>query len=146
MKYISVLIFLLAMHWTWGLAYHERPISERVHIDIQTDIKKILTEYIDQNVPNSKDLRFEKFWTEPLNDNQIKVSFIYSFDDSAEQTGEARVKIDGHVTLTRRPEPGSTEWTYEEWIIENNQVDFKDALQISPNQTQKQPASDETKQ
>ena len=136
MKYLSTILFLAAMYWTWGLVTHERPISEQIHISIQDDLKRLISEYIQQNLPNSQNLRFDRFWTESLDDNKVKATFTYSFEDSNEQVGAARVQIEGYAVLNRAKETSdSIEWSFDELVILNNHVDYQDPLKVSPTDT-----------
>lgn len=133
MKYIGTLFFLSAMYWSWCLATTEQPVSQRVHLSLQDDMKKMIAEYIQQNLPNSQGLQFERFWTEALNDNRVKASFIYSFEDTNDQIGDARVQIEGYAVLNRSKETSdSIEWSFDELVILNNAVDFKEPLKVSP--------------
>lgn len=133
MKYLSTILILAVMYWTWGLVRHDRPISEHIHISIQEDLKRLISDYIQQNLPNSTNLRFERFWTEAVDDNKVKASFTYSFEDSNEQVGEARVQIEGYAILNRARETAeSIEWSFDELVILNNEVDFQDPLRVSP--------------
>ncbi len=133
MKYLSTILFLAAMYWTWGLVTHDRPISEQVHVSIQDELKRIISDYIQQNLPNSQNLRFEKFWTESMDDNKVKATFTYSFEDSNDQVGAARVSIQGYAVLNRAKETSdSLEWSFDELVILNNHVDFHDPMKVSP--------------
>ena len=133
MKYFGTLFILLAMYLSWGYANTEQPVSQRVHLSLQQDMKKMISDYIQQNLPNSQDLQFERFWTEALNDNRVKASFIYSFEDASEQMGQARVQIEGYAVLNRAKETSdSIEWSFDELVILNNAVDFKEPLKVSP--------------
>lgn len=134
MKYLSLLLIVLSMFLSWKWLNSPRPIAEDVHVGIQQDLKRIITEYIQQNLPSSKNLRFERFWTESVDKNKVKASFLYSFEDTAAETGEARVQIDGYAILNRQDAPDQEEdfdiWSFDELFILNNQVEFKEPIQI----------------
>lgn len=134
MKYLSLLLIVLSMFLSWKWINSSRPIAEDVHAGIQQDLKRIISEYIQQNLPSSKNLRFEKFWTESVDKNKVKASFLYSFEDSGTETGEARVQIDGYAILNRKDKSDQEEdfdiWSFDELFILNNQVEFKEPLQI----------------
>ena len=51
MKFFGVLIFIIAMNWTWGLVHESSSLSEGVHVKIQTDMKTIISDYIAENLP-----------------------------------------------------------------------------------------------
>ena len=160
MKYVSTLLLILAMYWSWGLARNDQAISQQVHVGIQDELKKLIADYIQQNLPNSTNLRFERFWTETLTENQVKASFIYSFEDTSEQTGATRVQIEGDAILNRvlpetkakevaenkdggenKDESADIEWSLDKIEILNNQIDYQSPMSVSPNdKTATQPA------
>jgi hypothetical protein len=133
MKYLSVLLFICAMAWSWSYTHRERPITEQIHLSIQNDLKKLISEYIQKNLPNSNNLQFDRFWTESMSINKVKASFVYSFEDKTERAGNARVAIEGYAVLNRAQETAeSIEWNFDELVILNDHVDYQDPLQISP--------------
>lgn len=133
MKYISVLIILFAMQWSWAFIHDERSISQNVHMEIQRDLRNIISEYVQKSLPTSRDLRFERFWTESTGLNQVKASFIYSFIDENVRTGAARVEIEGFALLNRVVNEEMKEtWSFDELRILNNQIDFNEPTYITP--------------
>ncbi|MGE0761948.1 MAG: hypothetical protein AB7N80_01590 [Bdellovibrionales bacterium] len=140
MKYVGTFLFLFGMYWTWGLAKNDQAISQQVHVSIQDDLKKLIADYIQQNLPNSTNLRFERFWTEANTDNQVKATFTYSFEDTSENVGATRVQIEGYAVLNRVKETSdSIEWSFDKLEILSNSVDYKDPINVTPAATE-QPA------
>lgn len=136
MKFVSLIIFFLLLNWTWSLANSPRTLNQDVHLGIQQDLKSLITDYIQQNLPNSQNLRFEKFWTEKLKEDQVKAFFVYSFEDENATIGAAQVGIEGYAILNRQADAqGDTQiWSMDELSILNNKVEFKEALQLTPSQ------------
>lgn len=133
MKFISLILFFVLLNWTWGLANTPRTLNQEVHLGIQQDLKDLITEYIQTNLPNSQNLRFEKFWTEKLKDDQVRASFLYSFEDENATLGAARVGIEGFAILNRKENEDQTQiWSMDELSILNNRVEFKEALRLTP--------------
>lgn len=134
MKYLSLGLIVLAMWWTWDLSSHRDEVSEAVHVEIQDDLKQLITDYIQKNLPQSKNLRFEKMWSEKVKENQVKASFVYSFEDENEEVGAARVEIEGYAILNRDLKPNEKEdiWTFDELNILNNHIVFKDGITVKP--------------
>jgi len=131
MKYVSLLLLLYAMSYTWGLAHRKQAIPEQTHVGIQEDLKRVITDYIQENLPNSKNLIFKRFWTEPLSEEKVKASFVYSFEDANEQVGEARVEISGQAILSRQNETEETSiWSLDDLSVTSSQVDYKDPLNV----------------
>lgn len=127
-------MFLIAMNWTWSLVHDSRGISEAVHIGIQNDMKKIIGDYITENLPTSNNLEFHQFWTEKLKKDQVKVKFSYSFEDSSAAVGAARVNVEGYAVLNKVAAAGESyeTWSFDELQILDNKVEFKDPLRVSP--------------
>jgi len=141
MKIISLVVFLFALVGSWFLAHRDAPIPEAVHQGIQNDLKRVISEYVQKNLPNSKNLVFKKFWTEALQKNKVKASFVYSFDDANDKSGPINMEIEGYGVLNKVSENAdSTEWSLDELHILNNGVEFKEALKVTPT-----PDADEAK-
>jgi Co/Zn/Cd efflux system component len=132
MKYLSLIVFLIALQWTWSFSHRPSNISESAHVGIQSDLKKIISDYVTENLPTSRNLRFEKFWSEQLKKNKVKASFVYSFDDEDQESGNARVVIEGYAILNRDSKVDETfdYWNLDELYILNNKIDFKDPMLI----------------
>lgn len=132
MKIVSVLFFSVALVLTWSAAHLKKPVSESVHIGIQTDLKRIITEYVQKNLPESKNLQFEKFWTETIGKNKVKASFVYSFQDATAEGDAAEVEIEGSAILNKTGETAETStWSFDELQILNNKVSFSEPMQIT---------------
>ncbi len=134
MKFISLILLFVLMHWTWAMVNTPRAVTQDIHIGIQEDLKSMITSYIQENLPNSRNLKFERFWTEKTKEKQIKASFIYSFEDESAAIGAARVAIEGYAMLNRKAdEDGKTQvWSMDDLYILNNKVEFKDGMKITP--------------
>ena len=132
MKIISVLFFAVALTGTWYMAHATRSVSEAVHIGIQNDLKRIIAEYVQKNLPESKNLRFEKFWTESIKKNKVKASFVYSFEDNTQENGPAIVEIEGSAILNKVEESVDTvTWSMDELQIQDNRIDFQEPIHIT---------------
>lgn len=131
MKIVSVLIFGAALIGSWALVHAPRPVAESVHVGIQNDLKNIIAEYVQKNLPDSKNLRFEKFWTETVKKDQVKASFVYTFDnmDGGE---DAQVEINGSAILNKVDEtPETVTWSFDQLTISDNKVTFSEPIQIT---------------
>jgi len=129
MKYLSLLIFFFAMQWSWSLIHKLPRISEHVHMDIQADLKDIIIKYIQKNKARSKNIRFERFWTESIKENQVKATFIYSFEDEIDPT---RIKIEGYAILKRDLNTSEKYeyWKFDQLYILNNHLNFIEPMKI----------------
>ncbi|MCB9025820.1 MAG: hypothetical protein H6625_05850 [Bdellovibrionaceae bacterium] len=136
MKYLSLIILLLLVRWTWNLSQQVVVIPEETHLSLQDDLRTIITNYIQENLPSSQNLKFERMWTERATDNQVKATFAYSFDDPGEDTAPARIMIDGYAILNRKQQDdGEFEvWNFDELYILNNHIQFEEgeAITVQP--------------
>lgn len=131
MKIVSVVTFALALSLTWVLAHARRPVAESVHVGIQADLKRIISEYVQKNLPESKNLRFQKFWTETINKDKVRAYFVYSFEDSTSDGEAAEVEIDGSAVLNKIDEtPEASTWSFDELRILDTKVSFSEPVQI----------------
>ncbi|MCB0355763.1 MAG: hypothetical protein KDD40_02090 [Bdellovibrionales bacterium] len=136
MKYFSLLLLLIIMLLTWNISHNPEDISEETHLNLQEDLRTIITNYIQDNLPDSKNLKFERLWTERASRNQVKATFTYSFDDPGEDTSPARVMIDGYAVLNRKLQQDDEYevWNFDELYILNNHIQFEEgeAITIQP--------------
>lgn len=132
MKIVSVVVFATALIGSWCLAHSKGPIPQSVHVGIQNDLKNIIAEYVQKNLPESKNLRFDKFWTETYKKNKVKAFFVYSFEDNSEKNGPATVEISGSAILNKIDENLETvTYSLDELQILDNKVDFQEPIQIT---------------
>jgi hypothetical protein len=101
MKVVSVLVFAAALIGSWTAVYSKKPVAESVHVGIQNDLKNIITEYVQKNLPSAKNLRFEKMWTETIKPNRVRANFVYSFEEPGENGEPAVVEINGAAILNK---------------------------------------------
>lgn len=132
MKVVSVLVFAVALVGSWVMVHAKRPVAESVHIGIQNDLRNIITEYVQKNLPNSKNLRFERLWTETVKKDRVKANFVYSFEDIREGTEPALVEIQGWAVLNKVGEtPEMTTWSLDQLQILDSMVEFSEPIQIT---------------
>lgn len=132
MKVVSILIFAVALIGTWMMVHTKKTVAESVHIGIQNDLRNIITEYVQKNLPESKNLRFEKMWTETVKKDKVTAHFVYSFEDSGTNGEPALVEINGSAVLNKVSEtPQMTTWSFDQLQILDNKVNFSEPLQIT---------------
>ncbi len=121
------------MWWTWAVIRAPSLVSEETHIGIQDDLKRVITSYIEDNIKDVNNLRFEKFWTQTLKNNKVKATFAYSFNDGAEDSANGvRIGVEGHAILKRAHDEDVDfdVWSLDELYVLNNKVDFKEGVTI----------------
>src|SRR5437879_7513787 len=132
MKIVSVVVFACALISTWLLVHAATPISETMHVGIQNDLKNIIAEYVQKNLPASKNLRFEKFWTETVKKDLVKATFVYSFEDPSGDNGDTVIQIAGSAMLNKGEETAeSVTWNLNSLQIKDSHVDFQEPIHIT---------------
>jgi hypothetical protein len=133
MRYVSLVFIVFVMWWTWAVIRTPSTLSEDTHVGIQDDLKRVITDYIQDNIKDVKNLRFEKFWTQTLKGDKVKATFAYSFEDGdASSDKTARIGVEGHAILNRTHDKGSEfdVWSLDELYVLNNRVTFKEGVTI----------------
>ena len=131
MKIVSVVVFMAALVGSWYMARGRAPIPESVHMDIQNDLKNIITEYVQKNRPEAKNLQFERFWTEEIKKSKVRAVFVYTFED-ATPDNPALLRISGNAILNKVDEtPETVTWSMDELQIEDSHVDFQEPIHIT---------------
>ena len=136
MKYISLIIFILALAWTWHVVHTESDISLETHASMQEQVAQIIVSSIKAKRPSATDVVIEKIWTETVSPTKVRAKYIYSFKDTTE-SGAAISEISGEGTLERQPDDGSGKdhWKFTKDSATNEAVQFEDATVVtgSPN-------------
>jgi hypothetical protein len=132
MKYISLLIFTVALAWTWNLVHSQSDISFETHSGIQEKLAALITETIKAKRPAASDIVIEKIWTEVLSSQQVKAFFVYSFKDNSE-SGPVTSQIRGEGLLERQPEDeaGNDRWVLTKVQASSDAITFDDATIIT---------------
>jgi hypothetical protein len=135
MRYVSLVFIAVMMWWSWSVIKAPALLSEDTHIGLQDDLRRVITEYIQENLQVVADVKFEKFWTQTLKENQVKATFSYSFEDTSDKkaTGGARIGVEGYAILNRIKDQNSEfdVWSLDELNVLNNRVIFKDGVLVN---------------
>ncbi|MCB0422653.1 MAG: hypothetical protein KDD61_16750 [Bdellovibrionales bacterium] len=132
MRYASLILIWFVLLGSWKAINQAGAISELVHVGIQEDLKRALTEIIVETLPNAGEIQFERLWTEPISDNQVKATFTYSYVESDEGRGKTRVKLEGYTVLTRdyNSKESIDVWSFDDLNFQNNQIIFDEGITI----------------
>lgn len=130
MRYLSLLLIVFLMSVTWAYVKAPLTIPETTHIDIQDDIKNMISQTISKALPQVAGFRFDRFWTQSLAKNKLKAVFSFSFENAAETEARARYGIEGSAILNY--DEVNSVWNVEGPYFSNNEVTFKDGILIRP--------------
>lgn len=135
LKFIGVAVFLIALKWTWSLALCEPAVDARTHVQVQQELRGIITQVISQLRPSATQLKFNSIWTEELGDNILRAHFNYSFKDQDESGDEVVQTEEGFGTLNRLKDEDSANsnaWSLDEVTVSQQVIDFKKGVVIAP--------------
>lgn len=126
MRYLSLLLLLILMKWTWGVANDTPFIALRVHQEVQDDLKSFIRHYIKDALPSVKKVDFQNMWTEEVNRKQMKVHFQYSFEEPDSKTVAT---LEG-VAVLNRDSKEEEKWSFDELYILGDHIEFKEGIVI----------------
>jgi hypothetical protein len=130
MRYLSLGVFILMMYFSWHLIEAPAAVPEATHVLIQEDLKRIISEKIQEDLPAAADIKFDRFWTENLKGDRVKASFIVSFDVPENTNEEAtRHGIQGQYILTF--DAAANRWSGD-GKFEYTQITFKTGVVVKP--------------
>jgi len=137
MKYISLILFTVALVWTWNLVHSDSDISFETHSGIQEKLAVLISETIQAKRPQATDIMIEKIWTEVLSSAKVKAFFIYSFKDQTEESGPVTSQIRGEGILERQGDDGSgnDRWVLTKVQTSSDAIQFDDATIVTGSPT-----------
>jgi hypothetical protein len=148
MKYISLILFTVALVWTWNLVHKEPAISFVTHSGIKEKLAVLISETVKAKKPTATEVLIEKVWTETLSPEKVKAFFVYSFKEPAGE-GLASSKIQGEGLLERQEDDGSgnDRWVLTKVQTSSDAIQFEEATIITGNpnapETEEAPAPTE---
>ncbi len=153
MKLLSIVVFSIALIWTWNIMHSSPNISFETHAGIQEKLAQLITDNLKIKKPTATDIRVEKVWTEVIGKNKVKAYFVYSFKDMA--TGNAVTsQISGEGVLEKQiptanagaetstvsqteknTEKNTEQWQLSQVKTSSDVVVFEDGLVVTPGET-----------
>lgn len=132
MKYVSLVIFTIALAWTWHVVHTDSPISFETHSGIQEKLANLIVDTIKAKRANATDITIEKIWTEVINSDKVKAFFVYSFKDSSD-AGSITSEIRGEGLLEHQGEDaeGNDRWVLTKVQTSSDAIQFDDATIIT---------------
>lgn len=133
MKYLGLLVILVALKWTWGIAQHPQVVDSSTHEHLQHEMERIVRDYISKARPASSNLKFDYLWTETINENQVRAHFRYSYEDVLQEGDSAEEVVAGTANLRRvSPIDQGDAWALDSVEASHNSLIFKEGLVLGP--------------
>lgn len=152
MKLLSIVVFSIALIWTWNIMHSSPNISFETHAGIQEKLAQLITDNLKIKKPTATDVHVEKVWTEVIGKNKVKAYFVYSFKDAATgSTVATQISGEGILekqatapveTNTGAEKSASAEhWQLSQVKTSSDVVVFEDGLVVTPGEsTEENPA------
>lgn len=133
MKYLALIVFAVALAWTWNIVHKDPQVSFETHSGIQEKLAILITDTISAKKPTATDIVVENVWTEFLGEKKVKAHFLYSFKEPSE-SGLITSQIRGETTLERQPDDGSglDRWQLGRVHTTSDAIAFDDGLLVTP--------------
>jgi len=135
MKYLSTLIFVVALIVSWRIIHEESAINFETHAAIQLKMVEVIKQSILEVKPLAQKIEVLSVSTEPLSDQALKTYFSYKFSEPDNESGElVEQQISGDAILRRKTGPSISD---DHWILENvktqtGNMTFKNGIVITP--------------
>lgn len=134
MKYLSLIIFVVLLAWTWNLIHREPVISFETHAGIQEKLAQLIQQTVLTKKPEATDIRIQKIWTEPQGEDKVQAHFIYSFQepDTNGKTLTNQITADGILEKQKDDGSGLERWSLTKVQTTNDAVTFEEGLYVTP--------------
>ncbi len=139
MRYLSLILIVFVMWWTWAVVHSPAVISQAEHERIQTELKQVINNYITTHLPTAKNIHFDQFWTKTLNRHTIRASFSYTFDDAGVNNQIVRIGINGYAILDHKANSAATGtatnadvWSLDKLNVTNDRYMFLNGTLVKP--------------
>lgn len=130
MKYISILIFVALMAWTWSLASTSHMPNLLKNKGHEADIEEAIRTQIQGQNPAVTDIVFRQLYTEVVRENaEVNVHFVYEFTEPL-KTGDVTAQLMKGSVKGLSADGGET-WTWALQGITSPQVRFENGSKIS---------------
>jgi hypothetical protein len=131
MKYLSLVIILALMSWTWCLATTPRDFSLENYQVIEMEFEKAIREHIKARRPDAKNIIFHQLYTEKAQPNgDVRARFRYEIDANA-SGGESTEEIIEGVAVRHSEDEGAT-WSWRIEEAKSPSVRFREGIKVTP--------------
>lgn len=136
MKFVSWIILLGLLSWSWNEVNRQSPISVATHAGLQENLRQIIMEKVKQLLPTATDLKFHQIFTKPVDDNHVQATFSYSFFAGDQGKPGVKTTLSGKADLSKLenpvPETEEPNWSFDKLTIDGQEIEFEDDSVIKP--------------
>ncbi len=131
MKYISTILFVILLSWTWCMATAERPLSMEQHKHVELGVEADVRNFIQKKYPSVSEVFCQQLYTEDVNPG---VDMIAHFrcqavadkdkENSTEQVFEGKLRLYSKDNFATWGESGGE--------ITAKEINFLNGIRVGP--------------
>ena len=132
MKYISVIVMVLLMIWTWALATSHPAMNLQQHKQVEESFEDFIRASILQKHPEVSDVIFRQLFTETLKAGEkVRARFRYEIVSPTSNTQDLTSQtVEGSAVLTSRDHGGT--WTMSDVDVISPSIIYQNGSKITP--------------
>lgn len=143
-KIIGLIVFVVALVWTWNVINSPSAVSYETHIGIQTNFSQLLKSTVEQKRPTAKNITITKIYTETMDDNKVKAIFAYNYTEGDGASGQVLQNIEGESVLHRDPQAAADD---DRWLVQSikttgDSITFEDGIVIGAGASEPEPEAE----
>lgn len=130
MKYISVIILIVLLAWTWQLATAERAFSLDQHKRVETGVEADIRAFIMQKYPQTTDLYCQELYTEVVKP-EVEMLAHFRCRTEGKAAGNEVISQVFEGRLHLKSDDGFQDWTVTGGEITSPELSFQNGVRIS---------------
>lgn len=133
-KILSLVVFAVALVWTWSLIHSSAGIGSETHSGIQEKLATLIQQTVSKKRPTAQDIQVTRLWTESVDDNKVRAVFAYRFSETVEGGEKLEQTVEGEAVLHREPgpDPRIDNWVLQKVTTTNDNVAFDQGSIVTP--------------
>jgi hypothetical protein len=131
MKYISTLILILLLAWSWAVTHCERPLRLEQYKRIEGGVEDDIRNFVMQRYPSTTDLYCPQLYTEIVSPGAEMIAHFRCQVTGATGTDDASEQIfEGFLRL--KSDDGFETWSSAGGEISAKEIRFLKGIQVTP--------------
>ena len=134
MKYLSTLILLALIFWSWTAVNSPAAVPLVTHVGLQDNLKALIKNKIHEMLPQAKDIVFKRMETKTLSESQVEADFTYSYKEAAKDdepavktTLSGRAILNQHAVSPASNDGAEANWTFDKLEMNGQVIDFDES-------------------
>lgn len=144
MKRLSPIFLIAALIWTWNIVHGESTPNFSTHINIQNELRQIISDSITKKYPEARQTNIYQLWTEVEKQNIIKATLAYRFEAPNESGQWTQFDIQASALLKKDTSVEEDVWVLNQLVANHSSLTFSEGLRITvgPNAEEPEPAAE----